>query len=233
MLNFIRQLLIESSSPDFNLQKEYDRLNILLFDGELPQIPLKWNRSLRRAGAVHFIRIKREIEIKYMVISNVYDFSFKQLESILIHEMIHVWQFHKKLPDYGGYHGHYFKMKMDEINAKGYNVSIKENPEFFALLNKDDMKNSLGFILLTDHVKPDDPYAIAVFNVDLLQDAIERMKKYKGQFGNTLIQVYTGNSFILKTFKKSTKVNTIKTFYVLDIPRHDELMENSTLIETL
>ena len=41
------------SYTKFDLKKEYDRLNRELFNGELPNIPLKWKALTRVGGRVN------------------------------------------------------------------------------------------------------------------------------------------------------------------------------------
>lgn len=157
----------------FNLQKNYDLLNKHLFDNELPQIPLGWEKSKKRAGVLHTIITRstrtRTVTIKKLSLSNFYNFTDQQYLDTLAHEMIHVWQVTTQTIDLA--HGIFFRHKMKEINDKHFmnivvtesdsnenlEVASKKPVSFYGVIVLTPGKDYFAFDLLpTKNVVPDE-----------------------------------------------------------------------------
>lgn len=104
------------------LIKKYAQFNEEYFNDELPgDILLELICNGITIGGTAFRQNPYRIRINFNFIykeNEEYEF-----ENILIHEMIHIWQF---INNYNDSHGKTFKIKMNEINSKGkHSISSK------------------------------------------------------------------------------------------------------------
>lgn len=96
---------INERALDYDLDKKYDHFNQILFNNELPKIPIKWNKSKRVSGVVkaraNVVQGRKVLVPDSMVmeISDLFKRSEQDLDAILIHEMIHVYYFHNNILD--------------------------------------------------------------------------------------------------------------------------------------
>jgi len=111
-------------STKVNLRQEYDDLNQLLWDGKLPNVPLKFDPSKKGYGRVNALINRRtgEITIQYLAISSLYKFTYRQFKNILAHEQIHVYQ-NGVMRERGG-HGWDFERQARRINSMGLGFEI-------------------------------------------------------------------------------------------------------------
>lgn len=103
----------------YNLHEKYKHFNRTLFDGKLPEIPITWSNSMKKASGRVLASYKPSTgnviqDSIRMEISALFQSSTERLDGILIHEMIHVWFFGVKNDPYAG-HGPSFKAKLAEI----------------------------------------------------------------------------------------------------------------------
>src|SRR4030067_2053068 len=99
------------------LRAPYDRLNQLWCKGQLPKIHVRWSRRMH-AIAGKYWKSKRGWEI---VLSLPYQTRYpSEVESILKHEMIHVWQHQKGAWQRGVAHGAEFQREARRIGAPRY-----------------------------------------------------------------------------------------------------------------
>jgi len=94
------------STPDYDLNKKYNEFNKLYFNNELPDsIKVVWNGRLKsKAGQTdgrHSIEINPDLETEI------------EVDSTLVHEMIHVNQKVKGISDI---HGPFFKAEAERLN---------------------------------------------------------------------------------------------------------------------
>lgn len=118
------------------IQQKFDEFNKLIFDGELPRIPIVQSKATRVVGAFtckvrkNFWGKKEYADLK-LRISTQFDLPENELEDVIIHEMIHYYIVYHKLNDSSS-HGPLFKQLMNDINAKfgrHITVSHKSPPE--------------------------------------------------------------------------------------------------------
>jgi len=123
------------------LQKWYKEFNTFLFNNELPEIPLKFNRAKRSAAAVNSTiqSIKRNgkkeydndsIIIKNISFSTLHIKTDEALKGIMVHEMIHVWLLSNGVPFTTGdkSHGKEFMDKLHELQSKvNFTIPITED----------------------------------------------------------------------------------------------------------
>jgi hypothetical protein len=132
LLNFNDYIKEENVYLNINLKNEYAKYNKLLFDNELLDIPLNWDKSKKHAGVVKYKTetINRKIynsDIK-LFISTFFEKSYQDVINILIHEMIHVYLAQNNIND-TSMHGVKYMKKLEEINNQGYNIPLSENAE--------------------------------------------------------------------------------------------------------
>lgn len=119
---------IQFINENINIQSDqvlrdlYNKFNILYFNSELPDtLTIKWVRSKRCGGVVRCTynsRTKTVLSIEYLCISNYRPLTDEKLNGLMLHEMIHVFLFHKNIVHTSGLdktHGIEFKEKLKEL----------------------------------------------------------------------------------------------------------------------
>jgi hypothetical protein len=139
-----------------SLQNEYDKLNVLLFNNELPKVPLVWNNRKRALGHVRSMqnRITGEVKIINLAMTSFYNTTYRSFKDTLAHEMIHVellsnGEFRKQSDP----HGYLFIREADRINSMGLGFNItKENTEELNVSNqtKANARDLIGIIINLD-----------------------------------------------------------------------------------
>jgi hypothetical protein len=120
--------VILADRKKFNLQSKYNYWNNKLFGGELPRVPLKWNRSRTFGGAVYKSYVGDLILINKLVISDFLQMDEQRFDAILIHEMIHVWQGANGIREGSGGHGREFHRMAKALGSKaGFTIPLTED----------------------------------------------------------------------------------------------------------
>ena len=101
-------------------QAAYDHFNQALFDDQLPQCLITFQRQKRLMGYVSFRRWYHAAEGKFsdeLAINPEYfaNYSLMEIFQTLCHEMVHVWQAHFGNPGRSGYHNEEWARKMIAI----------------------------------------------------------------------------------------------------------------------
>jgi len=111
---------------EIDLTGEYNKLNKLLFDNELPNVPMKWSNRKGNLGHVKALRNRftREVKIVHLAISSFHAMPYYIFKDTLAHEMIHVKQLSTGEV---GSHGMSFLREMRRINGMGlgFNIDIR------------------------------------------------------------------------------------------------------------
>lgn len=121
---------------NIDLRHEFDKLNNMLFNGELTSIPLAWSNTKAKYGHVSY-RYNRAtrmpLNINGLFITKFFKITYKKFKDILAHEMIHVKNIQDSMrtntPRYKrDAHGYEFFRELNRINAMGlgFNVTDKE-----------------------------------------------------------------------------------------------------------
>jgi hypothetical protein len=144
MKTFIKKLLRESligeakehtddeivDFNEINLQHEYNKLNDLLFDGNLEPVPMLWNNRKRAHGVVKATRYKStgKIIIHSLSMSKFLNVPYRFFKDVLAHEMIHVFWLQQHI---NAKHGPLFIKQMNRINSMGlgFNVSVRSDSD--------------------------------------------------------------------------------------------------------
>jgi len=187
-----------------NLQEEYDRLNLLLFDNQLPKVPLTLMK-MRPYGKVQALinRITGEIVVKNLAISTFYKLPYKEFTNTLAHEMIHVKQF--LIYKENGNHGFSFEREARRINAMGYGFKITATHE--GEVNVSDNVRQKDLIALIIHM--DNQYSITVTTPEVYYKESDHlfnlMEKFvnQGRLSNMEITVVKSKNPQLQRYKVS------------------------------
>lgn len=108
------------------LVENFKKYNNIIFNNELPIIPIKLGRSLKAAGyyKYKFDRFTQNIISSEIVISKAFNKSRKDIIDVLVHEMLHYYITYKNLPDTSS-HGVLWKKLAADINRK-YGLNIQQ-----------------------------------------------------------------------------------------------------------
>ena len=103
------------------VKEKYTLFNREIFEGTLPEIPLRISRSTRTLGTLRY-KVLRTGGIKRMSdfsiwISSCFDLSEREIEDTIIHEMIHLYICWNNLEDTSS-HGRIFRTMMNTINLR-------------------------------------------------------------------------------------------------------------------
>lgn len=236
IFNYKSFLLEYINKHTINLQEEFDKLNKELFNGELKPIELKWEKNKNSGGRVISTRYPDKTEIiNYLGISDYMEYEYDTFKNILAHEMIHVYIIQNNIKDYGGKHGIFFKEKMEEINKKGYNITIDFDATNLMVSGQEKLNNPLCVIIILN--KKDNTKFIDIWNMKLYTDGskelyIEKYNRiaeyYKRNY--ELIFIESNNPNLKKYPMKRKYENKPKyVTYVLNDDLYDQLMNDKIL----
>lgn len=116
------------ATADYVRQK-FDEFNRLIFDGELPLLPIRIGRAKRSLGSMCCQKRRsltgQTVNSNFkMTISSLRDLPERELEDVIIHEMIHYYIMYKGIKD-GSAHGRVFRQIMNSINTRfGRHITI-------------------------------------------------------------------------------------------------------------
>lgn len=213
---------------DFNkidLRKEFNRLNELLFNGEVPKVPLKWSKRKKALGHVRSRIDKRERKI-YSVelwISTFFSVTYKTFLNTLAHEMIHVLINSRNPMNAYDPHGRDFMEEANRINSMGFGFEITKTNGENLKISKQTRERIGGrrFVVLVLEING--TYSIAVttpqvYNRDhhelfnMLQNIVN-----KGKYKDIEINVIEStNPELMKLPQARTLASRIRSFSVGD-----------------
>lgn len=206
-------MLLEGKEGSVNLKTLYKRLNNEYFNGALPTIGLKWNGRLTNAvGKAHVSYINRgrqmkrsmslfinqysetipvadvDIDMKSLKISvsSKYDLSSKDIDAVMLHEMVHIKLFvEKKL---GGHHGTpefdgWIRRLSDQ---SGLDIPYKES----SFKKSPKIKAREGYVMLARQT--DGKYGLSTYSV-------QWMKKNWMDFAEVMTRVMNGGQSKIQT----------------------------------
>lgn len=155
---------------DFNeidLQHEFNKLNTLLFDGELRPIQMSWNkrRSAHGVAKASINRRTNEITVKSLEISRFLAITYKHFKDVLAHEMIHIYWLQKNV---NAGHDYRFHNQMNRINnmGLGFNVTIIADSSQFELSPETQAKKK-ELVVFVNQVDNEEKKRISVFGYNL------------------------------------------------------------------
>lgn len=125
------------ANPQFILDT-FTRYNELCFGGTLPPIPIKLTKARTFLGKLTYVARRNFFGkvIRYenfcLRISTLFDLPERELEDVVIHEMIHYYIAMNRIKDTST-HGKVFKAMMRQINAEfGRDIKVRSKRESFA-----------------------------------------------------------------------------------------------------
>jgi hypothetical protein len=188
----------------YDIKKRYDYFNSKLFEGKLPtDFKLRFSRSKKVGGSViteYWVKgrgaYKRVTDwrIKELILSTFHLRTDEQLDSILVHEMIHVWlTVNGKHEGYNvKLHGPEFVAKMGELQSKvPFKISLYDTPDMRGDVNHKAKMKALGVVMTLADGKPD---SIIVFTEKTLRDNLEKLKDILIKNLGTGIDIMLGTS---------------------------------------
>ncbi len=220
----MKYLQLFENFETFDLQKEFDYLNNLMFDNRVKPVPLKWFKSKSKLGLLTHL----DREVLKLEISTFYNATKKQLMETLAHEMIHAYMVQNGIFEKND-HGPKFMRILNDLNARfpEYNIKKTEDAAEFTV-NAKHAKN-IGVLLF----KQDEKY-LAVFisgelanNEDALNSFVESVKNYIGRnplnifykYKNVEMMVYRCNHPDLSSFtiKRLLSLKSLAFYNIDDI----------------
>jgi hypothetical protein len=186
---------------DFNeidLQHEYNKLNSLLFKGNLQPVTMLWNKRKGAHGVVKGTRNRRtgKITLTSLSMSQFLKVPYKFFKDVLAHEMIHVFWMQQ---DVNAKHGPLFVREMNRINSMGlgFNVSVtsdssetskfeisqdivKQGIELVFLLMRTDKEKNMLSVMKYDAYKKEAHKIIDIF--DYLVNKKNKYRFAEGEF---------------------------------------------------
>jgi tRNA-specific adenosine deaminase 1 len=120
------EMRLASARKQFNLKATYDKFNRQYFNNELPRITLKWGRSKRWGGLASGRRgPSGDILPVKITISDFLSMDEERFLGIMLHEMIHIWQW---VNGHADHHGAFFKAKRQELSGKApFTIPVSED----------------------------------------------------------------------------------------------------------
>lgn len=186
------------------IEKSFNSLNCMYFNNDLPSVTIKYCNSKSYMGLFCIQKNKPHI----IKINKHYNISDNDIEDILAHEMIHLWQY---INGYKDWHGYSFIKKMNEINNYGkHNVSITEKRQF-EMTNEIKSKMKSQYILVFEGVNTGFRYISRVENIYNLSSIHKTLIKYHGYNGCKNVKAYEVRHEYVDNMRKSRKNVTTYT----------------------
>jgi len=169
----------------YNLDQKYTEFNSKFFNNKLPEIPVKWGK-LSKVGGIAKCETLTKNNVKTIIpnsmsikISSVYERDEKNLDGILLHEMIHILMFVEG--KFKENHGSLFKNEAINIgNKAGIEIPLTDDTSNLLLANE-----KLKTVIVIVYISKDGKYCFSMvspksYNYDPNTiDIIDRMKKIK------------------------------------------------------
>lgn len=210
---------------DFNIKKEFDYINKMLFDNTVPMPPiLGYMENRKMLGVVQSDIINRKLVTTSLLISNSYDLTIQQFRSVLAHECIHLIQNEKQMiyKNSKVAHGSFFISKKDELNNKikalGLESEINpivatEDPAEISTFSDDRFKKPVGFFV----IHQDDKKLIMVVDLNVMitmkNEIINVINK---NYKDHTIEFLQSDNSILKKYKLVTKLTSYSIYGLSD-----------------
>jgi hypothetical protein len=228
---------------NIDLVYEYEKLNDLLFNGELPKkggpirIEFAWSKRKSAHGTTQSWVEKATGKIVKIVItvSKFFDVKYSLFRDVLVHEMIHVYQAVNRVVEPNGNHGPVFHREMKRINGMGlgFDVDIVVNVGKHELVISKDIK-ALDLVAVILNI--DGETAVAVLTPNCYENDAKSLSDIfdyntrKGKYKKVEAEIYKTKIPILRRFKVNKSIkNTLS--WAKGLPEVPELIRNEgTLI---
>jgi hypothetical protein len=228
---------------NIDLVYEYEKLNDLLFNGELPKkggpirIEFAWSKRKSAHGTTQSWVEKATGKIVKIVItvSKFFDVKYNLFRDVLVHEMIHVYQAVNRVVEPNGNHGPVFHREMKRINGMGlgFDVDIVVNVGKHGLVMSKDIK-ALDLVAVILNI--DGETAVSVLTPNCYENDAKSLSDIfdyntrKGKYKKVEAEIYKTKIPILRRFKVNKSIkNTLS--WGKGLPEVPDLIRNEgTLI---
>jgi len=223
---------------EINLQYEFNKLNDLLFGGELYPIEMGWNKRRSAHGLVRAQKNKRTniITIKSLEVSKFLAITYKHFKDVLAHEMIHVYWLQKHV---NAGHDHRFKEQMHRINNMnlGFNVTVTADSSQFEL-SQDTKQKKKELVFFVNQVDNEEKKRVSVFGYGLykadgetigrIYNNLTKTGKYKEIRG----EFYLGDNPELQRHRIQRSFGSSVSYENTDPQKVEELKQGAKLLSS-
>lgn len=223
---------------EINLQYEFDKLNDLLFNGELYPIEMLWNKKKSAHGTVKATmnRKTNEITLKTLSISKFLAITYKHFKDVLAHEMIHVYWLQKNV---NAGHDYRFLQQMDRINGMGlgFNVTVKADSSQFELSNETKAKKK-ELVFFANKVDGEEKIRVSVFGYNLYKEDADTVGRiYKnltttGKYKEIRGEFYLGNNPELQRHPIQRSFGSSLSYENLDPSKVEQYKQGARLLSS-
>jgi len=235
---------LNEAQQKYDIKSKYDYYNKTLFNGELPDnFKMRFSRTKKAGGHVRTMYWTKgrgryqtftRWEIEELMLSTFFLRTEEQLDSILVHEMIHVWLTANEMHE--GYnvklHGPEFVQKMGELQSKvPFQISLYHTQDQRGDLSTRSKSLEVGVLVTLVNGKAD---SIAVFTKKTLEDNLERLKEIMNKNAEPGLEIIFGLSShpTLETFKIKRSVSRFSLYHYND-KQWDNLQKDFTELERI
>jgi hypothetical protein len=217
---------------DFNeidLQQEYNKLNQLLFNGNLQPVTMLWNKRKGAHGVVKGTRNRStgKITLKSLSMSQFLKVPYRFFKDVLAHEMVHVFWMQQ---DVNAKHGPLFVREMNRINSMGlgFNVSVRSDSSETSKfeMSQDVIKQGMELVfLLMKTDKDDNMFSVMKYDayksqgyriIDIYDYLVNKKPKYK----------FAEGEFFLSTNPRLQGSKIQRSFGSISYSRIDDAVAN-------
>jgi hypothetical protein len=222
---------------EIDLQDEYNKLNSLLFQGNLQPVQMIWNTRRSSHGVVKATRnrLTGQITIKSLGISKFLDVPYSVFKDTLAHEMIHVNLLQQGINDG---HGFRFIREMNRINSMGlgFNVTVTTDSSNFGLSKHAVAKaKELVFYLLENNLNSN---LLVVVTPNTYRTEGHKLEKLygrlvvSGKFKWVKCEIYKSSDPNLLKYTQNRNFNSSVSYVPLSQDVADQLKSNAEKIDS-
>lgn len=230
-LLFEDKIHLDNEIVDFNqinLQKEFDKLNTILFNDFLEPVTLGFDKSKNAHGVVKATRNKLtgKIDIKSLTISKFYNIPYKVFKDTLAHEMIHVYLLQQGI---NAGHGYQFIKEMNRINSMGlgFNVTVTNSTAFE--VSPENVKSNYKLVFSITRPRPD-KMQLSVMTYDTYKKEAKKIGNLysnlikAGKFMDVAGEFYLSTSPALQSHTIQRKFERSLSFAMIDKNQYEQLI---------
>lgn len=196
-----------------DLQKEYDKFNNLVWNGQLKRVPLQWGMSKVHFGCVRSHGLRNNIRsyiVDYLEISLFNKINYQDFVDTLVHEMIHVYIITNYIKDTDS-HGVEFRKEMKRINSMnlGINITVTGSTSGMEVSEEIKAKEYVVSLVWQSGI----PLGITVYNRALYNDVPRWYQTKYGKYSDLKFKHVLSNDVNLMRFKANLNFSN-RTFKV-------------------
>ena len=219
------EFINENFQFEHDIEKEFNDLNKLLFNGEVILPPYAVSVNKHVSAWVSSIQTKKgrtvidESDVKLNFSKNCI-LTPEQFRNTLAHEMIHLLLSQRRVfSDYGGDHGIFFTNEMDRINNMSVGIKISStNDQITPFQQRKGLKREKDFYVLFFNFDQKNEYVLCPFSVkeeceNFWDTAIKSFKSFPPKKPLTLYMGKT-NIYELNHYSIARTARNVKQFII-------------------